>query len=320
MAYPFNESFDSGIPAGFGSAGGSGGVTATWNASTQAVDLDFTVSQSFWRMLAAQQSDDFWFEMDAEILASSQSLPQYGFWLWTGIESHEGHRLCTLFYSWEHSHWTPGGSEDTASQSSSGDSSWDVIGVRRTLRIEARRGPSDIWKIRIRADGQIVCDFVTRRFSTLMPCIFGRGVTLRIHRVAGGTPSALSEPVVALRKLPVALAHRILVPEHAAALTFNHRGLRRLPALRNHYYHGTYRITGTVKEKGPQVDLPVSRRVLLIDERANFVVRETWSDPATGAYAFLHINPEIQYLVISYDYQQNFRAAVADNLTAEPMP
>ena len=79
MAYPFNESFDSGIPAGFGTAGGSGGVTATWNALTQAVDLDFTVSQSFWRMLAAQQSDDFWFEMDAEILASSQTVPQYGF-------------------------------------------------------------------------------------------------------------------------------------------------------------------------------------------------------------------------------------------------
>ena len=69
----------------------------------------------------------------------------------------------------------------------------------------------------------------------------------------------------------------------------------------------------------PGTDL-TGRRVLLIDERANFVVRETWSDPATGAYAFLHINPEIQYLVISYDYQQNFRAAVADNLTAEPMP
>ncbi len=110
------------------------------------------------------------------------------------------------------------------------------------------------------------------------------------------------------------------MPEHAAALRFNHRGLRRLPALRNHYYHGTYRITGTVKEKGQQLDVPVSRRVLLIDERANFVVRETWSDAATGVYTFNYINPEIQYLVISYDYQQNFRAVVADNLTAEPMP
>ena len=68
------------------------------------------------------------------------------------------------------------------------------------------------------------------------------------------------------------------------------------------------------------VDLPVSRRVLLVDERANFVVRETWSDAVTGAYSFEYINPAVRYLVISYDYKQNFRAAVADNLTAEPMP
>ena len=83
---------------------------------------------------------------------------------------------------------------------------------------------------------------------------------------------------------------------------------------------GRHRITGTVKEKGVAVDLPVSRRVLLLDERANFVVRETWSDAATGAYSFEYINPDIRYLVIAYDHKQNFRAAVADNLTAEPMP
>ena len=320
MAYPFNESFDSGIPAGFGTAGGSGGVTATWNASTQAVDLDFTVSQSFWRMLAAQQSDDFWFEMDAEILASSQTVPQYGFWLWTGVGSHEGHRLCTVSYSWEHSQWNSGGTEDEAGQTSSGDSSWAVVGVRRTLRIDVKRGPADIWQFRIRADGEIVCDIIKRQFSTFLPCIFGRGITLRIHRVAGGTPSVLSEAVLAHRRLPLALAQRVLVPDNAAALRCSHRGLRSLLGKRNHYYHGDHRIAGTVKEKGPQVDLPVSRRVLLIDERTNFVVRETWSDAATGAYTFNYINPEIQYLVISYDYQQNFRAAVADNLTAEPMP
>ena len=320
MAYPFDESFDSGIPAGFGSAGGAGGVTAIWNAAAQAVDLDFTVSQSFWRMLAAQQSDDFWFEMDAEILASSQTVPQYGFWLWTGVGSHEGHRLCTVSYSWEHSQWNSGGTEDEAGQTSSGDSSWAVVGVRRTLRIDVKRGPADIWQFRIRADGEIVCDIIKRQFSTFLPCIFGRGITLRIHRVAGGTPSVLSEAVLAHRRLPLALAQRVLVPDNAAALRCSHRGLRPQLGKRNHYYHGDHRIAGTVKEKGPQVDLPVSRRVLLIDERTNFVVRETWSDAATGAYTFNYINPEIQYLVISYDYQQNFRAAVADNLTAEPMP
>ena len=320
MAYPFEEDFASGIPSGFASIGGSGGVTVTWNDAQQATDLDFTVSQSFWRMLAAQQSDDFWFEMDAEILASSQSLPQYGFWLWTGVGSHEGHRLCTVSYSWEHSQWNSGGTEDEAGQTSSGDSSWAVVGVRRTLRIDVKRGPADIWQFRIRADGEIVCDIIKRQFSTFLPCIFGRGITLRIHRVAGGTPSVLSEAVLAHRRLPLALAQRVLVPDNAAALRCSHRGLRPLLGKRNHYYHGDHRIAGTVKEKGPQVDLPVSRRVLLIDERTNFVVRETWSVAATGAYTFNYINPEIQYLVISYDYQQNFRAAVADNLTAEPMP
>ena len=320
MAYPFEENFASGIPSGFASIGGSGGVTVTWNETQQAADLDFTVSQSFWRMLAAQQSDDFWFEMDAEILASSQTVPQYGFWLWTGVGSHEGHRLCTVSYSWEHSQWNSGGTEDEAGQTSSGDSSWAVVGVRRTLRIDVKRGPADIWQFRIRADGEIVCDIIKRQFSTFLPCIFGRGITLRIHRVAGGTPSVLSEAVLAHRRLPLALAQRILVPDNAAALRYGHRGLRPLLGKRNHYYHGDHRIAGTVKEKGPQVDLPVSRRVLLIDERTNFVVRETWSDAATGAYTFNYINPEIQYLVISYDYQQNFRAAVADNLTAEPMP
>ena len=258
--------------------------------------------------------------MDAEILASSQTVPQYGFWLWTGVGSHEGHRLCTVSYSWEHSQWNSGGTEDEAGQTSSGDSSWAVVGVRRTLRIDVKRGPADIWQFRIRADGEIVCDIIKRQFSTFLPCIFGRGITLRIHRVAGGTPSVLSEAVLAHRRLPLALAQRVLVPDNAAALRCSHRGLRPLLGKRNHYYHGDHRIAGTVKEKGPQVDLPVSRRVLLIDERTNFVVRETWSDAATGAYTFNYINPEIQYLVISYDYQQNFHAAVADNLTAEPMP
>ena len=75
-----------------------------------------------------------------------------------------------------------------------------------------------------------------------------------------------------------------------------------------------------MKEKGAETDLPLSRRVRLVDERANFVVRETWSDAVTGAYAFDRINPDITYLVIAFDYQHNFRAVIADNLAAEPMP
>ena len=318
MAYPFNESFDSGIPAGFGSAGGSGGVTATWNASTQAVDLVFTANQSFWKITSAPQASDFWFEMDLEILAATAN-PYFGFWLWSGVGNYEGHRLAVINGYWYHSFWNPSGSE--AEQIAATPAAWAVTGARAVLRLDVRRSAAGLWQYRLTVNGSAVWQESKRWYSTLIPGVFGNATTLRLHRAAGNTPSALPDaPAIGARALHLPPARRILVPEHAAALRFNHRGLRRLAALRNHYYHGTYRITGTVKEKGPQIDVPVSRRVLLIDERANFVVRETWSDPATGAYAFLHINPEIQYLVISYDYQQNFRAAVADNLTAEPMP
>ena len=318
MAYPFDESFDSGIPAGFGSAGGAGGVTATWNAAAQAVDLVFTANQNFWKITSAPQASDFWFEMDLEILASTAN-PYFGFWWWTGIGNYEGHRLAVINGLWYHSFWNASGSE--AEQIAATSAAWAVTGARAVLRLDVRRGAAGLWQYRLTVNGSAVWQDSKRWYSTFIPGVFGNATTLRLHRAAGNTPSDLPEaPAIGARALHLPPARRILVPEHAAALTFNHRGLRRLTARRNHYYHGTYRITGTVKEKGPQLDVPVSRRVLLIDERANFVVRETWSDVATGAYAFHHINPEIQYLVISYDYQQNFRAAVADNLTAEPMP
>ena len=318
MAYPFDESFDSGIPAGFGSAGGAGGVTATWNAAAQAVDLVYAANQSFWKITAATQASDFWFEMDLEILAATAN-PYFGFWWWTGVDNYEGHRLAVINGHWYHSFWNASGSE--AEQIAATSAAWAVTGARAVLRLDVRRGAAGLWQYRLTVNGSAVWQDSKRWYSTFIPGVFGNATTLRLHRAAGNTPSDLPEaPAIGARALHLPPARRILVPEHAAALTFNHRGLRRLTARRNHYYHGAYRITGTVKEKGPQVDVPVSRRVLLIDERANFVVRETWSDAATGAYAFHYINPEIQYLVIAYDYQQNFRAAVADHLTAEPMP
>jgi len=90
---------------------------------------------------------------------------------------------------------------------------------------------------------------------------------------------------------------------------------------RSIYFGGRGVITGTVKRKGTQVDVPVARRVLLLDERAQVMVQETWSDPQTGAYRFEQLNPDVRYLVIAYDHTQQYRAVVADNLRAvlEPL-
>lgn len=150
----------------------------------------------------------------------------------------------------------------------------------------------------------------------------GAAATYGLTTLAAGTQARWipQETTVPVRRLPIAIGRRLLIPEHAAALKFNHRGLRLLTGTRSHYYHGGHRIQGTVKEKGLQADVPVSRRVLLIDERTWFVVRAAWSDAATGAYAFERINPDIRYVVMTFDHNGNYRAVVADNLHAEPMP
>ena len=82
---------------------------------------------------------------------------------------------------------------------------------------------------------------------------------------------------------------------------------------------GNGRIAGTVKvDSSP--DYPVWRRVRLFDRRDNRLVRETWSDPVTGAYAFEYINPARLYVVVSYDHTGVYSAEALDAMTPELMP
>jgi len=83
---------------------------------------------------------------------------------------------------------------------------------------------------------------------------------------------------------------------------------------------GTGVISGTVKVEADPVDTPVMRRVRLLSERDGLLVRDMWSNPTTGAYAFANIDPTIKYTVLTYDYSHNFRAVVADNITPDTMP
>lgn len=87
---------------------------------------------------------------------------------------------------------------------------------------------------------------------------------------------------------------------------------------RNIHFGGNGQITGTVKEKG-QPDQPLVREVLLYSENTHALVASTWSQ-ADGTYRFERIDPQQRYTVISTDYQQLYRAVVADNLRPEPMP
>ena len=76
---------------------------------------------------------------------------------------------------------------------------------------------------------------------------------------------------------------------------------------------GAATLTGTVTNIG---GIPVRRRVQLIEERSGRVIREVWSDAATGVYVFSEIRPQVKYTVVSYDHTGLFRAVIADNLEA----
>lgn len=75
-------------------------------------------------------------------------------------------------------------------------------------------------------------------------------------------------------------------------------------------------ISGTVAIDSTP-DIPVRRLVRLVRDRDGYVVRETFSDPVTGAYSFTEINESVRYSAIAYDAYHDRRAVIADNLTPE---
>lgn len=108
---------------------------------------------------------------------------------------------------------------------------------------------------------------------------------------------------------------------HSAGAAAPYSGPQLLSILKSSdFIHGgPGRITGTVEEKATP-NLPLRRRVRLHRDVDGLCVRETWSDAATGAYAFTDINPTYKYTAIAYDYAHNHRAVAADNLTPEVTP
>lgn len=84
------------------------------------------------------------------------------------------------------------------------------------------------------------------------------------------------------------------------------------------YFAGTGQIVGTVKEKATPTNLPLSRKVALIDDATRLVIRETWST-AAGDYTFANLDPARSYTAIAWDHTHTYRAIAADGLTTIPM-
>ena len=130
-------------------------------------------------------------------------------------------------------------------------------------------------------------------------------------------PSAGYLPLaVRLREFVCLVAASATVPSHAAS-----KVAHRLVAC-DVEYGGAGRIWGVTKIKGAPgaPDAPVKSRVVLLHQRSKLPVREVWSDPITGAFAFEGIDTTQQFLTLAEDAAGNFRPVAASRLVPEVAP
>jgi hypothetical protein len=121
--------------------------------------------------------------------------------------------------------------------------------------------------------------------------------------IAPGAPTVgLSTTVISNGGHELPYSGTIFVPEHRARPNFNFD-----PTARG-------RIVGTVKRKSDPTNVPLKRRVRLYRDRDGMFIREGWSNTA-GDYVFEYVEENEAYTVLAHDYQFNYRAVVADNLT-----
>lgn len=79
---------------------------------------------------------------------------------------------------------------------------------------------------------------------------------------------------------------------------------------------GVYRIAGTVAIDGTPI-VPVARRVRLFHRLSGRLVRETWSDAASGAFEFTGLRFGT-YMVLAHDHTAAFEAVSADSVVDVP--
>lgn len=82
-------------------------------------------------------------------------------------------------------------------------------------------------------------------------------------------------------------------------------------------FGGTGRIWGTTKIKGTAGNMPTKARVILLHQRSKLPVRQTWSDPVTGAFEFREIDTQQEFLTLAEDVAGNFRPVAANRLVPE---
>lgn len=75
-------------------------------------------------------------------------------------------------------------------------------------------------------------------------------------------------------------------------------------------------LSGTLKVFAAPSNTPIKRVVRLFADQGALCIRQTESNPATGAWSFDNLRLGIRFTVIGYDFLHDYRAVIADNASA----
>lgn len=330
MALVLDESFLTGIPGGFATARAQAGtLSATYNVGAKAVDLsNATAGQNIWDITSQALSAAGEFELDLEFVSNaSGTLGFGGAWAVSGQAAvSNGFRFAHNSTNYEVMPWTGAGSW-------SGNGAADAFAQAGTLPF-ATAGDRRVFNVRwdmsagagqtrlaaeFRLDGNLILKSLLP-YPSLRPGITLYQSTVRLHSIkVWDAPQAPLTPISS-RGLPTPIARRICAPARALSpggpvtVAFSDKVARR-----NIYQGGVGRINGTVKEKSLPANVPLHRRVCLLEEKTRLLVAETWSDATTGNYVFERIDQTRTYTVMAYDHTGTYRAVVADNIIPDPL-
>lgn len=336
MALVLDESFLTGIPDNFATARAQTGTLAvSYNAGAQAVDLsNASAGQCMWDITSQPLLAAGEMEIDLEFVSdsSSQNYRHAGLWGLSSVGS-----ITNGIRAVHHQNTTWCLEPFIGSTPWAGNVTWveikqggDVFpfnspGDRRliNLRWDLTTG-AGVTRVayEFRLDGKLILFFAASYgHLSLRPSVMLYQCAVRLHSIkVWDAPQAPLTPISS-RGLPTPIARRICAPARALSpggpvtVAFSDKVARR-----NIYQGGVGRIIGTVKEKSLPANVPLHRRVCLLEEKTRLLVAETWSDATTGNYVFERIDQTRTYTVMAYDHTGLYRAVIADRIVPEMLP
>jgi hypothetical protein len=315
----WSETFATGIPGGFATTLlDAGTLGITYDAANGAVILDATGYNTAWMFNMPDAQLGVKLEFDIEIIT-----PTYGNGPAIGLVLTGGPELLqnnvspggTLFASVRSNSAVALGQYEvlastglTSAAPSTGRALWTYSSVPKAT------GGRD-YGFAVDGTDVLVSHSQTPATAMLKTGLFLRSCKVRLHGVRGFALVAAGSEVRPPRTVP----NRAQIVASFPAGVSSIRSAAALKTARDVEFGGSGTVYGTTKTKGTP-NQPTMARVVLLHQRSKLPVRETWSDPVTGNFAFAGIDTNQQFITLAEDAAGNFRPVAANRLTPEVLP